>query len=80
LLATLPKLLKKRFAHLRQQHQQTLADKQQADKPSQWMMPGAWLARFCNELQTVLLAELDLRLQPAVGLLEALQNEKTKPI
>jgi hypothetical protein len=80
LLATLPKLLKRRFAHLRQQHQQTLADTQQADKPSQWMMPGAWLARFCNELQTVLLAELDLRLQPAVGLLEALQNEKTKPI
>ncbi len=80
LLATLPKLLKKRFAHLRQQHQQTLADTQQADKPSQWMLPGAWLARFCNELQTVLLAELDLRLQPAVGLLEALQNEKTKPI
>ena len=80
LLATLQKLLKKRFAHLRQQHQQTLADTQQADKPSQWMMPGAWLARFCDELQTVLLAELDLRLQPAVGLLEALQNEKTKPI
>jgi hypothetical protein len=80
LLATLPKLLKKRFAHLRQQHLQTLADTQQADKPAQWMQPGGWLARFCNELQTVLLAELDLRLQPAVGLLEALQHEKTKPI
>ena len=78
LLAKLPQLLKKRFAHLRQQHQQTLTGTQQADRPEQWMQPGAWLARFCNELQTVLLAELDLRLQPAVGLLEALQHEKTK--
>lgn len=78
LLAKLPQILRKRFAHLRAQHQQTLADTQQIDKPSEWMQPGAWLARFCNELQTVLLAELDLRLQPAVGLLEALQNEKNK--
>jgi hypothetical protein len=77
LLATLPQLLKKRFAHLRAQHQQTLVDTQQADRPEQWMQAGAWLARFCHELQTVLLAELDLRLQPAVGLLEALHNEKT---
>ena len=78
LLATLPLLMKKRFAHLRQQHAQTLADTQQADRPDQWMQPGAWLARFCHELQTVLLAELDLRLQPAIGLLEALHNEKEK--
>ena len=80
LLATLPQLMKKRFAHLRKQHEQTLADTQQADRPDQWMQPGAWLARFCHELQTVLLAELDLRLQPAIGLLEALHNEKAKPL
>jgi hypothetical protein len=80
LLATLPQLLKKRFAHLRAQHQQTLVDTQQADRPEQWMQAGGWLARFCHELQTVLLAELDLRLQPAVGLLEALHNEKTQTL
>ena len=80
LLAKLPQIMKKRFAHLRQLHQQTLTDTQQADRPEQWMQPGAWLARFCNELQTVLLAELDLRLQPAVGLLEALHHEKTKQL
>jgi Protein of unknown function (DUF3348) len=44
----------------------------------QSLPPAAWLAQFGQELQTVLLAELDLRLQPAVGLLEALHNEKTK--
>jgi hypothetical protein len=76
LLGTLPQLLRHRFAHLRQQHQAAQLDVQRADTPAQWMQPGGWLARFCHELQTVLLAELDLRLQPTVGLLEALQNEK----
>jgi hypothetical protein len=78
LLANVPLLLKKRFAHLRKLHLQEMADTQQVDRPQQWMQPGAWLARFCHEVQTVLLAELDLRLQPAVGLLEALHNEKNK--
>ena len=75
LLATLPSLMEKRFNQLRKVYLQTLpAD----DKPALWMKPGAWLARFCTELQTVLLAELDLRLQPAVGLLEALHHKKTQ--
>ena len=33
-----------------------------------------------HELQTVLLAELDLRLQPTLGLLEAYENETRKSI
>jgi hypothetical protein len=78
LLATLPLLLKKRFAHWYQWHQHALAETQQTDNPLQWMQPQAWLARFCQEVQTVLLAELDLRLQPALGLLEALHKEKEK--
>jgi hypothetical protein len=74
LLAHLPSLMEKRFNQLRKAYLQTQpAD----DKPALWVKPGAWLARFCTELQTVLLAELDLRLQPAVGLLEALHNEHT---
>ena len=76
LLSTVPLLLRKRFEHLLRAHQQTLLDTQQVDKPDHWMQQGGWLARFCNELQTVLLAELDVRLQPTVGLIEALQNEK----
>ncbi|MES2950871.1 MAG: DUF3348 domain-containing protein [Pseudomonadota bacterium] len=81
LLSTIPSLFEKRFNHVRKAHLQTLLDQQQTDdNPDLWMKPGAWLARFCTELQTVLLAELDLRLQPAVGLLEAFQYEKTKPI
>lgn len=77
LLSTMPSLLEKRFHHLRQAHQQTLRVGPQADAPDAWTQPGAWLARFCIELQAVLLAELDLRLQPVLGLLEAFHNEKT---
>jgi hypothetical protein len=34
--------------------------------------PGQWLDRYAADMQSVLLAELDLRLQPIDGLLEAL--------
>ena len=78
LLATVPTLLEKRFKHLRNAHQQSVAASQQADNPDTWMKPGGWLARFCNELQTVLLAELDLRLQPTAGLIEACNDQKLK--
>jgi len=33
--------------------------------------PGPWLERFRQEMRTLLLAELDLRLQPVEGLLQA---------
>ena len=39
------------------------------------LLAGAGIADFGNELTMVLLAELDLRLQPTVGLIEALSNE-----
>jgi hypothetical protein len=78
LLSTLASLLEKRFTRLFKAHQQALVDAQQADHPEQWMEPGAWLARFCAEHQSVLLAELDLRLQPVVGLIETFNNENIK--
>ena len=78
LLATLASLLEKRFEQLFKAHQQALAGGQHTDSSEAWTKPDGWLSRFGNELQTVLLAELDLRLQPIVGLLEALHNEKTK--
>jgi hypothetical protein len=59
LLATVPALLEKHFERLRQ-----------ADGEVQ---PGAWLDLFCKSMQGVLLAELDIRLQPVEGLLDALR-------
>jgi hypothetical protein len=74
LLSTLPSLLEKRFKQLQKAHQLTHVDSQTADAPDLWMKPGGWLARFCGELQAVLVAELDIRLQPVEGLIEALKN------
>lgn len=75
LLSKVPLLLKKRFEQLFKEHQQKLADTQQADNPAGWTQPGAWLARFCNDMQTLLLAEVELRLQPAMGLIEAFKQD-----
>jgi hypothetical protein len=78
LLATATSLLEKRFGQLLKAAQQAAAAAGQEDAPALWMKPGAWLLGFCKELETVLLAELDLRLQPTLGLVEAWNNERTK--
>ncbi len=75
LLSKVPVLLKKRFEQLFKAHQQMLVDTRQADNPAGWTQAGAWLARFCNDMQTLLLAELELRLQPTVGLIEAFKQD-----
>lgn len=67
LLGRVPVLLQKRFLALHAAHQEQLQ--------AAWMQPGGWLACFCQDLQTLLLAEADLRLQPSAGLLEAF-NQK----
>lgn len=78
LLATVPALLEKRFAQLRDAHRQARADSDQTDDPAAWLQPDGWLARFCREMREALLAELDLRLQPLTGLIEAFSNEVSR--
>lgn len=87
LLAKVPVLLRKRFEQLFKQHQQKLAEQGdqgaigQTDNPAGWTRAGGWLARFCNDLHMLLLAEVELRLQPTMGLIEALNaalKEDTK--
>lgn len=86
LLANVPQLLEKRFAQLYETHRQTLAGTRPADTPEtpetpdtpeRWLQAGGWLANFRQEMQAVLLAELDLRLQPVAGLIDAFSNEVT---
>lgn len=67
LLSQLPTLLKSRFAVLRQQ----AAREGEADTPNDLR----WLRCFADEFERLLLAELDLRLQPVTGLIEALAHE-----
>lgn len=78
LLATVPVLLAGRFEHLYKAHQALVVQAQTADDPGGWMQPGGWLAVFRREMQAVLLAELDVRLQPIAGLIAALDNEVTR--
>ena len=75
LLATVPQLLAKRFEHLHQAHKTARVDTATPDDPEAWLQPGGWLAVFCKDMQAVLLAELDVRLHPVAGLIDALGNQ-----
>lgn len=76
LLATVPQLLGRHFEQLHQAHRSALPT---PDDPARWLQPGAWLHTFCQDMRAVLLAELELRLQPVAGLLEALNEVTTQP-
>ncbi|MEO7493591.1 MAG: DUF3348 family protein [Massilia sp.] len=76
LLARVPALLQTRFVAQYAAHQEQLAASGQADNPAHWMRPGGWLAGFCQIMQTLLLAEAELRLEPSAGLLEALNQQQ----
>lgn len=75
LLATVPVLLGRRFERLYKAHQAGLGEAPTADDRAPWMQPGGWLATFRADMQAVLLAELELRLQPVAALIAALDNE-----
>ena len=76
LLANVPQLLGRRFEQLHQAHRSALST---PDDPARWLQPGAWLHTFCQDMRAVLLAELELRLQPVAGLLDALNEVTTQP-
>jgi hypothetical protein len=69
LLATAPLLLERRFEAMK-----TSAE-HDAPATSPEAQPCTWLKHFDREWQAHLLAELDLRLQPVLGLVEALGQE-----
>lgn len=71
LLAQVPFMLEWRFVQLRNARPAS-AD---AD-PAAWLRTGSWLPIFAREVQAVLLDELEMRLQPVVGLIETLNNKK----
>lgn len=73
LFNVIPKLLEQRFNFLLRTHREKLAG--QEDDYDQWLEPGAWLALFYQDMREMLLAEFDVRLQPILGLLEALDEQ-----
>jgi hypothetical protein len=78
LMGTVPVVLERRFEQLRTAHQLEMDARQQPDDLAAWRQPGGWQHRFGKELEAALLAELDVRLQPVTGMLEALSNEVEK--
>jgi len=69
LLPAVAASLERRFAQLRRTHREA------PDGDAASAGRGEWLDTFGQEWRQVLLAELDLRLQPVAGLVEALRNE-----
>lgn len=72
LLAAVPALLAKYFERLRQAEQATLADAD-ASGIAEGHAPRAWLDAFRKDMQSALLAEMEVRFQPVEGLLAALR-------
>ena len=75
LFPLVPRLLGSRFESLRQQHDQALFKPEQ-DQPANWIKPGGWLDQFRHDCHSLLLAELDIRLQPVLGLIEAIDEHQ----
>jgi hypothetical protein len=73
LLATVAGRLESRFDRLRGAQDDPSSDA----ALSQVAQPGHWLERFRQEMRSLLLAELDLRLQPVEGLLEACRKSSS---
>lgn len=91
LLPTPPSLLQRRYEQLRQAHLQALQavttadhtdnnnDSPATDDPAQWRARGAWLHRFEQDWRQALTAEVDLRLEPVLGMVEALSEDLNDP-
>lgn len=79
LLAAAPTLLSEHFERLRQAAltaaDETAADDAHTADDTQPAASSAWLEIFRKDMRNVLLAELDVRLQPAQGLLAALRTQ-----
>ncbi len=74
LLGAIPKLLQGHFERLRQAEAQALAEAGDDGAEAPAAAAGAWLETFRKDMRSVLLAELDVRLQPVEGLLAALRT------
>jgi membrane glycosyltransferase len=69
------KLLEKRFVQALKPHLKNQAEAHSSGDPLPATHTTAWLMPLRQELHAALLAELDTRLQPTLGLLEAYNPE-----
>ena len=69
----MPAWLEKHFERLRTADRHACVEAPPPDEAARERQPAAWLDAFCKDMQGVLLAELEIRLQPVEGLLDALR-------
>jgi hypothetical protein len=74
IFAVIPDLLGMRFQRLLNEHWHELPSRPAVSDLEPWMQSGGWISGFCGEMQEILLAELEIRLQPVLGLIEALSD------
>jgi hypothetical protein len=74
IFAVIPNLLGRRFKHLLDAHWHELPNSPAASDLEPWMKSGGWISGFCGEMQEMLLAELEIRLLPVLGLIEAFSD------
>lgn len=67
LMGAVPGHLERQFKQLHSAHR--------LEDPTLWRRPGGWLDVFGKALQAVLLADLETRLAPVLGLVEAFSKE-----
>ena len=79
ILASVPNLLAQRFYGLIDDHWHELPDNPAPEDLKPWMAAGGWIDTFCREMRDVLFAELDIRLQPVFGMIEALPEPADVP-
>ncbi|MFM7025376.1 MAG: DUF3348 family protein [Limnohabitans sp.] len=77
LLGQIHTRFEKRFAQALLQHIKQLTAAAEADEMAPRTTP--WLGPLSEDMRQALLNELDLRLQPVLGLIEALTQHKTTP-
>jgi hypothetical protein len=75
LLPTVAIQLERRFRQLQLAHERALEPAGEPDEAAAPQRPGSWQPLFEQDWRDALLAELDLRLEPVTGLVEALTNE-----
>lgn len=76
LLARLSTHFEKRFNQLLKKH--IKASQESHENDTEQPDTNTWLPALCQAMQTSLLHELDIRLQPVQGLMEALTHNKNK--
>ena len=78
LFSVIPKLLAGRFGKRAFEATGNLPKRSTAKDLEPWLAPGGWIVEFCSEMRELLLAELEVRLRPIIGLVESLpQIEQT---